>query len=271
MKLFSGIKPNDKIRRKYKLGLALSGGGTRGFAHIGALRAFDENGLKFDCVAGTSVGSLMGAAYCLGIEEKALVDFCYSVKDKDIVTSRIFKIGSPASNIEAVADKLFGGATFADVKIPFACVAVDLVSGNEVVLNKGSLAKACSASCAVPVVFTPVETNGMTLVDGGVLNNIPADVCRQMGAETVISVDLNHTRGEGTTSRKFREQLSATWRILTKSTAYKGIVNSDVIIEPELRIFKNTTISGIDEMIYEGYRAAVVKMPEIKELLGIKK
>ena len=165
---------------------------------------------------------------------------------------------------------MFDGAEFVATKIPFACVAVDLVTGSEVVLDSGSLAKACSASCAVPLVFTPVEMDGMVLVDGGVSNNIPADVCRQMGAEIVIAVDLNHTRSEGTTSSKTIDRMGAVWRVMSSATAYKGQHNSDLVITPELRIFKSTTIADVDRMINEGYRATIAQMDEIKQLLNIK-
>lgn len=256
-----------KTANKYKMGLALSGGGARGFAHIGVMRAFAEHGLHFDYVAGTSVGSIMGAAYCAGYSWEEMREFSLTVKDRDLITARLLKINNSSGNIEKIAQRLLNGLTFEQMQIPFACVAVDLISGNEVVLNSGDVAKAVSASCAVPAIFTPVEIGNMRLVDGGVLNNIPADVVRRMGADKVISVDLNHTRGEGTERNKFWSRMSATWRILMKATAYKGQINSDIIIEPELRIFSNSTIKQIDEMIDEGYRATINKLNEIDALL----
>ena len=266
---FTMSKINKKQKCKYKVGLALSGGGARGFAHLGAMMAFADNDISFDCVAGTSVGSLFGAAYALGLDLEQVKEFCHTVKDKDLVTKWL-KVGSPSHNIERVADKLFDGAEFSATQIPFACVAVDLASGSEVILSSGSLAKACSASCAVPLVFTPVEMDGMVLVDGGVANNIPADVCRQLGAEVVIAVDLNHTRSQGTSSSKTIDRMGAVWRVMSSATSYKGQHNSDLVITPELRIFKSTTIADIDRMINEGYRATVEKLDEIKYLLNIK-
>ena len=159
--------------------------------------------------------------------------------------------------------------TFDELSVPFAAVAVDIQNGNEVILNSGNVAKAVSASCAVPALFKPVEIDGQLLVDGGLLNNMPADICRNMGAEKVIGVDLNHTR-QGARSGKLTDILIATWNITTKSTMYKGQQNSDIIIEPELKDFKRTSLDNIDEMVMEGYRAAKEKMPEIKKLLGIK-
>ena len=254
---------------KFKLGLALSGGGTRGFAHIGVLKAFEEEHIKFDCVAGTSIGSLVGAAYCANVSTDSMIELSHSVTKRDIL-NRLFTIGSNSANIERVANKLLCDKTFDDLTTPFSCVAVDIADGQEVILTKGSVAKAVSASCAVPAIFTPVALDDMTLVDGGLLNNMPADVCRLMGAEIVIGVDLNHNRGKGTTSHKLVDTLVAIWNITTKGTMYKGHHNSDVVIEPELGQYKNTTLDFIDERIAEGYRAAKEAMPEIKELLQIK-
>ena len=271
LKLTGKKDKNEEIayhKLKFKLGLALSGGGTRGFAHIGVLRAFEEEHIKFDCVAGTSAGSLIGAMYCADVPCEQMIEEAKQVSRKELVGK--FLINSDSANIAKVANRLLADKTFKQLSVPFAAVAVDISDGQEVVLTKGAVARAVSASCAVPALFKPVEIDGMVLVDGGLLNNMPADVCRTMGAEIVIGVDLNHNRGSGTTSRKLKDTLIATWNITTKSTMYKGIMNSDLVIEPELSEYKNTSLKFIDQMVEEGYRAAKEKMPEIKELLQIK-
>ena len=267
------VKENDKVdgdfrKLKFKLGLALSGGGTRGFAHIGVLKAFQEERIKFDCVAGTSAGSLIGSMYCAGVSCEQMIEVAKQVSRKEILGK--FLINSDSSNIERIADRLLEGKTFAELSTPFTAVAVDISDGKEVLLTRGPVARAVAASCAVPALFTPVKIDDMVLVDGGLLNNMPADVCRLMGAETVIAVDLNHHRGSGTKSRKLKDILVATWDITTKSTMYKGEMNSDVVIEPELLEYKRTSLDHIDGMVEEGYRAAKEKMAEIKELLQIK-
>ncbi len=258
----------NEVKLKYSTGLALSGGGTRGFAHIGVLKAFNEEGISFSCVAGTSVGSLIGALYCAGVGTDVIVQEAKRLSRRELV--RRLWLNSDPSNIARVADRLLVGADFDALSVPFAAVAVDIQSGNEVVMRQGNVATAVSASCAVPALFKPVERDGALLVDGGLLNNMPADVCREMGAEVVVGVDLNRHRGEGTDSRKLHDILFATWDITTKSTMYKGLQNSDVVIEPELKRFKRTSLDNIDGMVAEGYRAAKEKMPEIKKLLGIK-
>ena len=254
------------VKSRYKLGLALSGGGTRGIAHIGVLQAFAEARIRIDVVAGTSAGSLIGAMYANGIPCEKMIEEAKLIKRKDLLNSKLV-IGSSSANIKAVADRLLDGVTFEQLKLPFSAVAVDIASGDEVILNEGDVATAVSASCAVPALFTPVKTGDMLLVDGGLLNNMPADVCRRMGADIVIGVDLNHSRGKGTTSRKLIDTLVATWNITTKSTMYKGEMNSDLVIEPKLTEYKNTSLANIDAMVEEGYRAAKEKMDEIKELM----
>ena len=262
------VQKNENTRKlKFKLGLALSGGGTRGFAHIGVLKALQEERIKFDCVAGTSAGSIFGAMYCADISIEQMIEESKRVTKKDVVSR--FWINSDSANIAKIANRLLHDKSFDELSTPFAAVAVDLVDGQEVVLTSGNVGKAISASCAVPALFKPVEIDGMVLVDGGLLNNMPADVCRTMGAEVVIGVDLNHHRGEGTSSRKLTDTLVACWHIVSKSTMYKGIHNSDLVIEPELKEFGNTSLDYIDEMVEEGYRAAKEKMAEIKEILGI--
>lgn len=264
-----GKKQSRSAKSRYRVGLALSGGGTRGIAHIGVIKAFCEQNIDFCCVAGTSAGSLVGAMYAAGIPCEQMIEVAKSVSRREILNAR-FLIGSKSSNIAQVAARLLGGKTFDDLSLPFAAVAVDISTGCEVVLNSGDVATAVSASCAVPALFTPVRIGDMVLVDGGLLNNMPADVCRQMGADIVIGVDLNSTRGKGTTSNSLKDTLIATWNITTKSTMYKGLHNSDVVIEPDLEKYKSTRLDGIDEMVLEGYNAAMNKMQEIKELLQIR-
>ena len=267
MKKTHNSNKSDTRKLKFKLGLALSGGGTRGFAHIGVLKAFEEEHIKFDYVAGTSIGSLIGAMYCANVSIDEMIEEAKQVTRRELVSR--FWIKSDSANIANVANRLLQDKNFDDLSTPFSAVAVDLVDGQEVVLNKGNVSKAISASCAVPALFKPVEIDGMVLVDGGLLNNMPADVCRTMGAEIVIGVDLNHHRGEGTSSRKLTNTLVACWSIVAKSSMFKGLHNSDVVIEPELTEYGRASLSFIDEMVEEGYRATREKMSEIKETLGI--
>lgn len=265
---------NTKVlskNKKMKIGLALGGGGARGFAHLGAIKAFEENGIEFDFISGTSVGSLVGALYSYGYNYDKLYEIAKDIKKKDIKTNKFFFMPSKTDGLESVITDTIGDITFEELKKPFAAVAVDLISTDEIIITHGRVSKAVAGSCAVPGIFTPVEFENMHLADGGLQNTIPADVPRFYDCDYVVSVDVNSTRGEGTTSLKMVDVLSASIRILMKSNAVKGYINSDIIITPSLKKFKSTKLDGFEAMIEEGYRATMDKMPEILGLISKKK
>ncbi len=256
-----------KINKNIKLGLALGGGGARGFAHLGVLKAFDENGIKFDYIAGTSVGSLVGAFYASGMTGEDIIEISKKINKKDIKNNRIMFMPSSTEGLQKIIKSNLGDIDVKDLKTPFCSEAVDMKSGNEVNIKSGNLAKAVAGSCAVPGVFTYVDFGDFRLQDGGLQNTIPSDVVKSMGADFVVAVDCNPNRGYGTESPKLMDILSATIRILMKSNAVKGKFYADVIIEPDTKRFKSTKLKGAEEMIEEGYKAALEKIEEIKELL----
>ena len=266
------IKDDIDIKRNksIKLGLALGGGATRGYGHIGALKAFEEYGIEFDYVAGTSVGSLIGALYCAGLTVDQIYDIGMEINEKEIKTSKILFVPSKATGIQNIVKNAVGDITFDDLKKPFCAVAVDLISGDEIRITKGNLATAVSGSCAVPGVFAPVEFENMHLADGGLQNNIPADIPRFHDCDYVISVDVNSTRGEGTDSLGLVDTLLASLRILMKSNSVKGYINSDIVIKPDLKRYKSTKTEGKEEMVEEGYLATIEKMPEILKMISKK-
>ncbi len=254
--------------RKIKIGIAFGGGGTRGFSHLGAIKAFEEFGLKFDFVAGTSAGSLVGAFYAAGYSYKEMYEIVKNLKEKDIRKNIIPFTPSKIDGVGELVTNNLGDINIEDLKIPYAAVAVDIKSTKEICLAKGNLAKAVMGSCAVPGVFTPVLYNDMILCDGGLQNTIPADVPRYFGCDYVISVDVNKSRTYGTDSTKVLDVLMCSIRILMKSNAVRGYVNSDVIIAPETKRFKSTRTDGMEEMIEEGYKATIDAMPKIMEIFN---
>lgn len=263
-------KPKKTFTPKVVAGLALGGGGARGFAHLGVLKAFEEHGIDFPIVTGTSVGSLVGSLYAYGLTSDEMLEIAKMLNEKEIRTSKIFFRPSPAKNIEDIVYRIYGDIQFSDLSKKFALSTVDLRTGEEVVITEGNLAKAVSASCAVPLIFSPVKWEDYLLVDGGLANVIPSDVARQLGAEVVVSVDINSSRGQGTDSTKTLDVFFAVFRIAMKSTAIKGIMNSDIMIMPDLKAYKATKFQGWNGMVEEGYRAALEVIPQIKELLGYK-
>ena len=206
-----------------KVGLVLSGGGAKGFAHIGVLKVLEEAGLKIDYIGGTSMGSVVGGLYASGYTasqidsifqatnfDELINDFIprssknfYEKKNDELYALVLpfnnFKIGIPEALSKGMYNfNLLSRITrhvrhvrdFNKLPIPFLCIATDIETGKEVLLNKGSLAQAMIASSAFPSLFSPVEIDGKLLVDGGVTNNYPVDEVRKLGADIIIGVDV---------------------------------------------------------------------------------
>ena len=258
-----------RFKKKPKVGIAFGGGGGRGLSHIGVLKAFEEYGIEFDYVAGTSVGSIIGAAYASGMTSKEMYEMAKKLKVKDIRTNKIPFMTSKTDGIETLAKESFGGdINIEDLKKPFSAVAVDIKSTREVCISHGNLAKAIAGSCCVPVFFQPVEFGDRLLCDGGLQNTIPANIPRYFGCDYVVAVDCNSTRTYGTDSTKLLDVSGCSIRILMKSNAVKGYLCADCMIATDNKRFKSTKLKGLDEMVQEGYKNAVDAMPEIMKIFA---
>lgn len=254
------------FKKKYKIGLAFGGGGARGFSHLGVIKAFEEFGLSFDYVAGTSAGSIFAAAYASGMSFKEIYKRCKKVKTSDIRTNGFLQLTSKTDGIENLMIDTFGDINIEDLKIPCSAVAVNIKTTNQICISHGKLAKAIAGSCCVPGFFQPVEFGDALLVDGGLQNTIPANIPRHFGCDYVIAVDCNSTRTYGTNSSKLLDVLGCSIRVLMKSNAVKGYLYSDLTIAVDNKRFKSTKIEGLDEMVDEGYKAAIDLMPQIMKI-----
>jgi len=254
-----------------KVGLALSGGGARGYAHIGALRALERHGIPIDFIAGTSAGSFAGAAYSTGLSVDEIIHFSGKLSWYSIAGFSYSARGILSNaGIETFIKQNFPVSRFEDLKIPFAAVCCDLETGDEVILKEiGDLAVAVRASCAVPGVFAPVATEtGRHLIDGGVITPMPTRAVREMGADVVIAIDL---MASGATFRGIPRTLVGTLfqsamtllRAASKSQHY----HADIIIEPRIAHIRPDEIRKRDEMIELGEAAALEKIDEIRNLI----
>lgn len=180
-----------------KIGLALGGGGARGWAHIGVLRALEEHNIPIDCIAGTSIGALVGAVYVRG-ELYKLEEFASEVSMESLVSMMDISFpGLGLVNGERVRDFLTGylvDTQMEEANIPFCCIATNFLMKKEVVINSGSMVDAVRASISLPGVFVPCKREEAYLVDGGVVNPVPVNVVRSMGADVVVAVNLNCDR-----------------------------------------------------------------------------
>jgi NTE family protein len=184
------------VERK-RVGLVLGGGGARGLAHVGVLQVLQREGIPIDCIAGASVGSLVGAGYAAGLRGEPLLQIARQLRWGDIA-SFVWPYRGFVSfaRMERYLDRLLGERDLADLEIPYAAVAADLATGEMVVLKEGRLATAVRASCSVPGVVTPLKRDGRLLVDGGMANNLPISVVRDLGADVVIAVGLVTPSGQ---------------------------------------------------------------------------
>ena len=199
------------------LGIALGSGAARGWAHIGILRALADQGILPDVVAGCSMGAMVGAAFAAGRIEQ-LEAWALSLDGKGIVG--MLDIGLRGGLIKGhrLLDHFhaqFAGGPFSELQLPFGAIATDLASGQEVWLREGQVSDAVHASCAVPGLFRPVLRDGRYLIDGSIVNPIPVSLCRAMGADVVIAVDLGSNRGRREEkvrreSPSYRQQLTST-------------------------------------------------------------
>ena len=176
-----------------RIGYALGGGGARGLSHIGVMKVLEEHGIYPDVIAGTSMGALVGALYASGLRagdiERALrLDLRRLAMLADVTWSLSGLV--KGKRVTAALESFLGDLTFADLKIPFACVATDIVNGQQIIMRSGPVITAVRASISVPGLFTPVKVRGRYLVDGGLVNMVPVSTCRDMGAEYVVGVNV---------------------------------------------------------------------------------
>lgn len=253
---------SEKFANK-KLGLALSGGAARGSAHIGALKALREYNLSFDFISGTSVGSIIGACMAAGLGLEEMKKAAYNLELPDILKWKKWDIGYDSSAIADFLEKLIGEKSFDELDVPFAAVAADVKYAKERIFKEGSVLKAVQASCTVPGVFVPVKENGTVLVDGGVVNNLPANVVKNMGADVIFAVDLNGELPQMEIEGELIETLFAVFNIMVKNNSQLGYHDADYVIVPKLEEYPYYKFDKAEEMFELGYKAAKEKLDEI--------
>ena len=253
-----------------KIGIALSGGAARGLAHVGVLKVLREHNISIDFVAGTSAGSIVGAAFASGLSVEEIIEM-----GRKMTWFRMSKFSfSPKGFLSNAAmgkflRQNFPHDKFEDLPIPFAAVTCDLQTGEAVVLEKsGDLIDAVRASCAIPGVFTPVEIDGKRLFDGGVVANVPTKAVRRLGAEIVIAVDVLAAGATywGTPSTFLGIFFQSTMMLL-RAASKAHHYRADVVIIPKIAHLRPDEIGKIDEFIKAGEEAALEKIDEIKKLL----
>lgn len=287
------VAQNDTIKKDFKVGLVLSGGGAKGFAHIGVLKVLEEAGVKVDFIGGTSMGALVGGLYASGYSAKELDSiirilefnkilqeevprkakpffdkengeryiFSLPIRNKKISLPIALAKGQSALNkLTLLTQHVAAINDFNKLPIPFLCIGTDIETGEQVILNKGYLPEALRASSAFPTLFEPVEIDGRILLDGGIVNNFPVDEVIAMGATVIIGVDVQSglgNRNDIDNAVKVIDQIVG-FSVDKKNNEKVELV--DVYLNPKVENYNVVSFENLEEIMREGERVARLQL-----------
>jgi NTE family protein len=256
-----------------RIGVALGGGGARGFAEIGVLRALEQEKIPIDVVVGTSVGSLIGAIYADSGRVLDAEFIAISIKDEDIFDYKALSFFSggfvKGEKLELFLNTHLKNKNIENMAVPFGAVAVELRTGQSVLFDKGPVARAVHASCAIPGVFVPVEIGGKIYVDGGVTDPIPVEFAIKKGAEVVIAVAIPPALPPAAPKNPIEIAFHAV-TIMSSEIGVLGVKNADVVIRPDIGNVAYDDFSQKKRLIDAGEKAARAAMPAIREAIRAK-
>jgi NTE family protein len=250
-----------------RVGLALAGGFARGIAHIGVLRILREAGIPIDMVAGTSVGALIGAAFCAGtpLEEMERIGTATSFTDFGRWTPSWLGLATN-HRLETFLSRFTPVKTFEEMAIPLAIATTDINAGVSVYYTRGPVGLPLRASCAYPGLFVPIQYEGRTLVDGFLTSPVPVEGALLLGADVVIAVYLEASNLEP--PRTFTDVLSRSFNIIQRHTDLTWRQQSDVIIEPDVKPFVWDDFTKTPDMVAAGAAATLAALPEIRAAIS---
>lgn len=267
-----------KIFRKPKIGLALGGGGPKGFALIGVLKKLEENNIPIDFISGTSVGAIVGGLYAkFGEAEKVekLAQKMNFSKFLPIISDVSISNGVvKGEKLIKYIDEITGEAQIEDLKIPFCAVTTDILTGKTVIFRKGPLSLALRASCSVPVLFSTMKYKDYQLVDGGLTHPIPIQAVKKLGANRVIAVNLmHHDLPKEKKEMNKTEVFNAMFDVMNSRLSKEECKEADIVITPQLRDVGNLEFkefSNYEDICERGEKATEEKIGEIKRLVNRK-
>ena len=258
----------ERTPARPRLGLALGGGFARGVAHIGVLKALQENNIKIDCIAGTSVGALVAAMYASGARLEDMVAQAAATSFKDFGRWTLSWLGlATNTGLEDYLHRATPAERFEDLKIPLAIATTDLGTGEAVFYTHGEIGPPLRASCAYPGLFLPVEHEGRILVDGFLASPVPVDAARRLGADIVIAVFLDSGPADekpGNMLDVIGRSFAIMQRHANKTWRYK----SDIVIEPDVDHFVWDDFKKTPELIAAGEAATRAALPQIIALIS---
>jgi len=250
------------------IGLALGGGFARGFAHLGVLKVFQKYNIRVSHIAGSSVGSVLGAAYASGAPLERIIETCRTLRFRDIARWRVSRLGLASNHrLAALMERVFGSRQFEDLKIPLAVVATDLATGEPAVFTQGNLVDAIRASCAFPGLFEPVQIGTRCLADGGLVAPVPTQAARFIGAQIVVGVSVGMQDGHRGTPTNIFQVVSRAVSAAQKHQLELWERHADLVLRPDVQFLAWDDFARADEAIEAGAAAALRALPRIENLL----
>jgi NTE family protein len=264
----SGLPSHTLASPTPAIGLALGGGFARGIVHIGVLKVLEEEGVPVSCIAGTSVGALIGATYCSGVSPAELEHIAARVRFKDLARWTLSRLGF-ATNLRMITflNKVLKVQTFEELQIPLAVTATDFASGEGMVFRSGPLIDAVRASCAYPGVFLPVKVNGRLLVDGMLAHSLPTKPARDMGADKVLAVSLRSRWTSSDGPRHILDVIGQCFSIAQDLNCASARQCADLVIEPDVTGYRYDDFEHSADLIAIGEAATRAILPEIRKLM----
>jgi NTE family protein len=254
------------------IGLALGGGFARGFAHLGVLQVLEQNQIPISHIAGTSVGSILGAAYASGTPLSRIIATCRTLRFRDIARWRVSRLGLASNNrLGDLIERVFESRQFEELRIPLAVVATDLTSGEPVVFTQGHLVDAIRASCAFPGLFEPVEIGTRCLADGGLVAPVPTRAARELGATSVVGISVGMQDGHRGAPTNIFQVVSRAVSAAQKHQLEIWERHADIVLRPDVQSLAWDDFDRAEEAIEAGAVAARRALPRIQKLLGQKK
>jgi NTE family protein len=252
-----------------RIGLALGGGGMRGAAHLGVLSVLEREGVTFDVVAGTSIGAVVGAAVAAGLPSSEMFERFRTARWIDIARpswrSRLSMLDT--NPMGEILTKTVRAETFDQLALPCAAVASDILTGTTVVITEGPLRDAVVASAAVPALFEPLRRDGRLLVDGGLTDNLPVGVARDLGADVVIAVDIMPALDGSYEPKNLGEMAMLSWSIVQRACQV-GREDADVVITPQVGRVSLLDFAHVQEAYDAGVAAAEAVLDEVLTAVG---
>ncbi len=253
------------------IALALGGGFARGFAHLGVLQVLEQNQIPISHIAGTSVGSILGAAYASGAPLDRIIETCRTLRFRDIARWRVSRLGLASNHrLATLIERVFESRDFEDLRIPLAVVATDLTSGEPVVFTQGNLVDAIRASCAFPGLFEPVEIGTRCLADGGLVAPVPTHAARELGAGIVVGVSVGMQDGHRGAPTNIFQVVSRAVNAAQKHQLELWERDADLVLRPDVQSLAWDDFDRADEAIAAGAAAARRALQRIEKLLGQK-